>query len=134
MIGRVNHIAIVVPDLTKSAKKYKHILGAEVSTVRTLLEHGVKIVFVRLDNTNIELLQPIDHNSPIFKFYQKFPNGAIHHICYEVNDIIAARNNLMEKGMKILGSGEPKIGAHGKPVIFLDPKTFDGTLIELEEI
>lgn len=134
MIGRVNHIAIVVPDLIKSADLYREVMGAKTSEVRTLIDHGVRIVFVKLDNTNIELLHPIDNNSPIYNFHKKNPNGAIHHICYEVNDIIEAKNNLLKKGMKILGDGNPTIGAHGKPVIFLDPKSFDGALIELEEI
>tara|TARA_Y100000590_G_C15443776_1_gene909898 strand:- start:433 stop:891 length:459 start_codon:yes stop_codon:yes gene_type:complete len=134
MIGRVNHIAIVVPDLIKSTKLYNDVMGAKTSEIITLQEHGVRTVFVKLDNTNIELLYPIDNKSPIYNFFKKNPNGAMHHICYEVYDIIEAKNNLLSKGMKIIGDDNPKIGAHGKPVIFLDPKSFDGVLIELEEI
>ena len=133
MIGCLNHIAIVVPDLEEAALKYKQTLGAEVSEQQELIEHGVTLVFVQLANTKIELLHPLGANSPISSFLKRNPAGGIHHVCYEVDDISEAANLLQEKGGKILGDGEPKIGAHGKPVLFLHPKEFFGTLIELEQ-
>jgi methylmalonyl-CoA/ethylmalonyl-CoA epimerase len=133
MIGRLNHIAIVVPDLKVAADTYKRILGAKVSEIDTLLDHGVKLVFVELPNTKIELLHPIDETSPIFSFLKKNPAGGMHHICYEVDDVVKSRDLLKQSGARILGDGEPKIGAHGKPVIFMHPGDFLGTLIELEQ-
>ena len=133
MIGCLNHIAIVVPDLEEAALKYQQTLGAEVSEQQELIEHGVTLVFVQLANTKIELLHPFGVNSPISSFLERNPAGGIHHVCYEVDDISEAANLLQEKGAKILGDGKPKIGAHGKPVLFLHPKEFFGTLIELEQ-
>ncbi len=133
MIGCLNHIAIVVPDLEEAALKYKQTLGAEVSEQQELIEHGVTLVFVQLANTKIELLHPLGANSPISSFLKRNPAGGIHHVCYEVDDISEAANLLQEKGAKILGDGKPKIGAHGRPVLFLHPKEFFGTLIELEQ-
>ena len=133
MIGCLNHIAIVVPDLEEAALKYKQTLGAEVSEQQELIEHGVTLVFVQLVNTKIELLHPLGANSPISSFLKRNPAGGIHHVCYEVDDISEAANFLQAKGAKILGDGKPKIGAHGKPVLFLHPKEFFGTLIELEQ-
>ena len=133
MIGCLNHIAIVVPDLKEAALKYQQTLGAEVSEQQELIEHGVTLVFVQLANTKIELLHPLGANSPISSFLKRNPAGGIHHVCYEVDDISEAANLLQEKGAKILGDGKPKIGAHGKPVLFLHPKEFFGTLIELEQ-
>ena len=133
MIGCLNHIAIVVPDLEEAALKYQQTLGAEVSEQQELIEHGVTLVFVQLANTKIELLHPLGANSPINSFLERNPAGGIHHVCYEVNDINEAANILQDKGAKILGDGKPKIGAHGKPVLFLHPKDFFGTLIELEQ-
>ena len=133
MIGCLNHIAIVVPDLEEAALKYQQTLGAEVSEQQELIEHGVTLVFVQLANTKIELLHPLGANSPISSFLKRNPAGGIHHVCYEVDDISEAANLLQEKGAKILGNGKPKIGAHGKPVLFLHPKEFFGTLIELEQ-
>ena len=133
MIGCPNHIAIVVPDLEEAALKYQQTLGAEVSEQQELIEHGVTLVFVQLANTKIELLHPLGANSPIRSFLERNPAGGIHHVCYEVDDISEAANLLQEKGAKILGDGKPKIGAHGKPVLFLNPKEFFGTLIELEQ-
>ena len=133
MIGCLNHIAIVVPDLKEAALKYQQTLGAEVSEQQELIEHGVTLVFVQLANTKIELLHPLGANSPISSFLKRNPAGGIHHVCYEVDDISEAANLLQEKGAKILGAGKPRIGAHGKPVIFLHPKEFFGTLIELEQ-
>ncbi|MEE2704838.1 MAG: methylmalonyl-CoA epimerase [Pseudomonadota bacterium] len=134
MIGKLNHIAIVVPDLTNAAETYKNIFGADVSDPVPLPEHGVTTVFINLPNTKIELLHPLGAESPIKNFLEKNPSGAIHHICYEVVDIIKARDSLLKNGYRILGDKEPSQGAHGKPVIFLHPKDFFGTLIELEEI
>jgi methylmalonyl-CoA/ethylmalonyl-CoA epimerase len=134
MIGRLNHVAIVVPDLAAGTAVYRDTLGAKVSPVQTLPEHGVHVVFVELPNTKIELLQAIDAGSPIAKFLERNPSGGIHHVCYEVADIIAARDQLMAKGAKVLGDGNPRIGAHGKPVLFLSPKDFCGTLVELEQV
>ena len=133
MIGCLNHIAIVVPDLEEAALKYQQTLGAEVSEQQELIEHGVTLVFVQLVNTKIELLHPLGANSPISSFLKRNPAGGIHHVCYEVDDISEAANFLQEKGAKILGDGKPKNGAHGKPVLFLHPKEFFGTLIELEQ-
>ena len=133
MIGRLNHVAIVVPDLAAAAARYQEALGAEVSAPLALPAHGVTVVFVELPNSKIELLEPLGADSPVRGFLDKNPSGGIHHLCVEVDDIIAARDRLREAGARILGDGEPKIGAHGKPVLFLYPKDFCGTLIELEE-
>jgi len=133
MIGRLNHVAIAVRDLGAAAALYRDTLGAEVSAPEPLPEHGVTVVFITLPNTKIELLEPLGADSPIAKFLDKNPDGGIHHICYEVADILAAREKLLESGARVLGSGEPKIGAHGKPVLFLHPKDFNGTLVELEQ-
>lgn len=134
MIGRLNHVAIAVPDLEAAAASYRETLGAEVSEPLAQPDHGVTVVFVELPNTKIELLHPLGEESPIANFLQKSPSGGIHHICYEVDDIRAARDRLMEQGARVLGDGEPKTGAHGKPVLFLHPKDFFGTLIELEQV
>jgi methylmalonyl-CoA/ethylmalonyl-CoA epimerase len=134
MIGKLNHVAIVVPDLAAATATYRDILGAQVSAPVPLPEHGVTTVFVVLPNTKIELLHPLGANSPIAKFLANNPGGGMHHVCYEVEDIMAARDRLVEKGARVLGDGEPKTGAHGKPVLFLHPKDFCGTLIELEQV
>jgi len=134
MLGRVNHIAIAVPDLAVATAAYRDTLGAAVSQPQALPEHGVTVVFVELDNTKVELLEPLGENSPIAAFLEKSPSGGMHHICYEVADIIAARDHLITSGARVLGNGEPKTGAHGKPVLFLHPKDFFGTLIELEQV
>jgi methylmalonyl-CoA/ethylmalonyl-CoA epimerase len=133
MIGRLNHIAIAVRDIGAASRVYRETLGAEVSAPEPLAEHGVTVAFITLPNTKIELLEPLGENSPIAKFLEKNPDGGIHHVCYEVDDIGAARDRLVKAGARILGSGELKIGAHGKPVVFLHPKDFNGTLIELEQ-
>jgi methylmalonyl-CoA/ethylmalonyl-CoA epimerase len=133
MLGRLNHVAIVVPDLKAGAALYRDTLGATVSAPRAEPEHGVTVVFVELPNTKVELLEPLGENSPVRAFLERNPAGGIHHLCYEVADIIAARDRLSAAGARVLGNGEPKIGAHGKPVLFLHPKDFAGTLIELEE-
>lgn len=133
MIGRLNHVAIAVKNLEASTAVYRNTLGAKVSAPDRLAEHGVTVVFVELPNTKIELLEPIDAKSPIAKFLERNPDGGIHHVCYEVDDIIAARDRLKKEGARVLGDGEPKIGAHGKPVLFLHPKDFCGTLVELEQ-
>jgi methylmalonyl-CoA/ethylmalonyl-CoA epimerase len=133
MIGRLNHVAIAVPDLAKAAALYRDKLGAEVSAAVPEPEHGVTTVFVTLPNTKIELIAPLGDNSPIAKFLERNPDGGMHHVCYEVTDIRAARDALKAAGARILGDGEPKIGAHGKPVLFLHPKDFLGTLVELEQ-
>ena len=133
MIGRLNHVAIAVRDLAAAAAKYRDIFGAEVSAPLHLPEHGVTTVFVSLPNTKIELLEPLGENSPIAKFLERNPDGGIHHLCYEVENILAARDRLKAHGARILGDGEPKTGAHGKPVLFLHPKDFNGTLVEIEE-
>ena len=133
MLGRLNHVAIVVPDLEAGAALYRDTLGATVSEPRSEPEHGVTVVFVELSNTKVELLEPLGDNSPVRAFLERNPAGGIHHLCYEVADIIAARDRLSAAGARVLGNGEPKIGAHGKPVLFLHPKDFAGTLIELEE-
>ncbi len=134
MLGRLNHVAIAVPDLAAATARYRDILGATVSQPMALPEHGVTVVFVVLENTKTELLEPLGEASPIAAFFDKNPSGGIHHMCYEVEDIRAARDRLIATGVRVLGTGEPKIGAHGKPVLFLHPKDFDGTLIELEEV
>ncbi|MBC8050541.1 MAG: methylmalonyl-CoA epimerase [Chitinophagales bacterium] len=133
MIGRLNHVAIAVPDLAAAAAVYRDRLGASVSEVVAQHEHGVSTIFIKLPNTKIELLEPLGENSPIAGFLERNPGGAIHHICYEVEDIHAARDKLAADGARILGDGTPKIGAHGKPVLFLHPKDFFGTLVELEQ-
>jgi methylmalonyl-CoA/ethylmalonyl-CoA epimerase len=134
MIGRLNHVAIAVKDLDRSTSLYRDTLGARVSAPLPQPEHGVTVVFVELPNTKIELLEPLGDNSPIAKFLDKNSDGGMHHVCYEVEDIRAARDRLKEKGARVLGDGEPKIGAHGKPVLFLHPKDFGGTLVELEQV
>ncbi len=133
MIGRLNHVAIAVKDLSAAARVYRGTLGADVSEPLPQPEHGVTVVFVNLPNTKIEFLEPLGENSPIRAFLDRNPDGAIHHLCYEVEDIGAARDRLVAEGARVLGGGEPKIGAHGKPVLFLHPKDFLGTLVELEE-
>jgi len=133
MIGRLNHVAIATKDVKAAAKIYRDTLGAKVSAPVPLPEHGVTTVFVELPNTKIELLEPLGANSPIAKFLERNPNGGMHHICYEVDDITAAAAQLKKQGAIVLGDGNPKIGAHGKPVLFLHPKDFVGTLIELEQ-
>jgi methylmalonyl-CoA/ethylmalonyl-CoA epimerase len=133
MIGRLNHVAIATNNITAAAKIYREALGARVTEPTPQPDHGVTTVFVELPNTKIELLEPLGENSPISKFLQKNPAGGIHHVCYEVDDILAARDRLREQGATIIGSGEPRIGAHGKPVLFLHPKDFLGTLVELEQ-
>ncbi|WP_169569199.1 methylmalonyl-CoA epimerase [Sneathiella limimaris] len=134
MIGNLNHVAIAVPDLEAASKTYRDILGAIVRPPQDEPDHGVTVVFVELNNTKIELLHPLGDDSPIANFLEKNKTGGIHHICYEVEDILAARDKLVQEGARILGSGEPKIGAHGKPVLFLHPKDFNGTLLELEQV
>jgi methylmalonyl-CoA/ethylmalonyl-CoA epimerase len=134
MIGRLNHVAIAVRDLKTAAERYTTILGATVSAPQALREHGVTVVFIDLPNTKIELLEPLGELSPIAGFLQKTPSGGIHHICYEVADITAARMALEQSGARVLGDGQPRLGAHGKPVLFLHPKDFDGALIELEQV
>lgn len=133
MIGRLNHVAIAVRDIGAASALYRDTLGADVSEAVPQHEHGVTTVFVTLPNTKIEFLEPLGADSPIAKFLERNPDGGIHHICYEVDDILVARDQLKEKGARVLGSGEPKIGAHGKPVLFLHPKDFNGTLVELEQ-
>ncbi|MEO3430046.1 methylmalonyl-CoA epimerase [Pelagibius sp. CAU 1746] len=133
MIGRLNHVAIAVPDLEAAAGIYRGILGAEVSAAMPQPDHGVTVIFVNLPNTKIELLHPLGDSSPIASFLERNPAGGVHHICYEVDDIIAARDRLKAEGARVLGDGEPKIGAHDKPVLFLHPKDFCGTLVELEQ-
>ncbi len=133
MIGRLNHVAIAVPDLEAATAVYRTTLGAVVSEAVGQPEHGVTTVFIELPNTKIELLEPLGDGSPIGKFLERNPSGGIHHVCYEVDDIIAARDRLSAEGARVLGDGEPKIGAHGKPVLFLHPKDFCGTLVELEQ-
>ncbi|AXK80154.1 methylmalonyl-CoA epimerase [Pseudolabrys taiwanensis] len=133
MIGRLNHVAIAVRDIAKASAVYRDTLGAEVSEKVAQPDHGVSTVFIHLPNTKIELLEPLGEGSPIAKFLDKNPDGGIHHVCYEVDDIKAARDKLKADGARVLGDGEPKIGAHGKPVLFLHPKDFCGTLVELEQ-
>ena len=134
MIGRLNHVAIAVPDLAAASALYRGTLGADVSEPLDLPEHGVTTVFVTLPNTKLELLHPLGEGSPIAGFLAKNPAGGIHHLCYEVEDIVAARDRLVTEGARVLGDGEPRTGAHGKPVIFLHPKDFCGTLVELEQV
>ena len=134
MIGRLNHVAIAVPDLAAAAAKYRDQLGAHVHAPQALPEHGVTVVFVELENSKIELLHPLGDNSPIAKFLAANPAGGIHHLCFEVADLASAARTLTEAGARVLGDGTPKTGAHGLPVLFLHPKDFDGTLIELEEV
>jgi methylmalonyl-CoA/ethylmalonyl-CoA epimerase len=133
MIGRLNHVAIAVPDLARAVATYRDTLGARVSEPLPQPEHGVTVVFIELPNTKIELLEPLGDASPIAKFLERSGEGGIHHLCYEVEDIIAARDRLKAQGARVLGAGEPKIGAHGKPVLFLHPKDFNGALVELEQ-
>jgi methylmalonyl-CoA/ethylmalonyl-CoA epimerase len=133
MIGKLNHVAIAVGDIAAAARVYRETLGAEVSAAVAQTEHGVTTVFITLPNTKIELLEPLGAASPIAKFLERNPDGGIHHVCYEVDDIIAARDRLRAEGARVLGDGEPKMGAHGKPVLFLHPKDFLGTLVELEQ-
>ncbi len=134
MIGRLNHVAIAVPDLKAAAAQYENTLGATVGAPQDEPDHGVTVVFIELPNTKIELLYPLGEDSPIKGFLDKNPSGGIHHMCFEVEDIIAARDRLKSEGARVLGTGEPKIGAHGKPVLFLHPKDFNGCLIELEQV
>jgi methylmalonyl-CoA/ethylmalonyl-CoA epimerase len=134
MLGRLNHVAIAVPDLAAASAQYRTMLGAEVTEPQALPEHGVTVVFIELPNTKIELLEPLGEGSPIAAFLEKNPSGGMHHVCYEVEDILAARDRLRNEGARVLGSGEPKIGAHNKPVLFLHPKDFNGTLIEIEQV
>ncbi len=133
MIGRLNHVAIVVPDLDAASTLYRDSLGAQVSAPLDMPEHGVTTVFVELPNTKIELLHPLGDASPVAPFLERHPSGGMHHVCFEVDDILAARDHLRSAGARVLGDGEPGIGAHGKPVLFLSPKDFCGTLIELEQ-
>jgi methylmalonyl-CoA/ethylmalonyl-CoA epimerase len=133
MIGRLNHVAIAVKNIDVACAKYRDVLGAKVSAPQALPEHGVTVVFVVLPNAKIELLEPLGGDSPIAKFLERNPDGGIHHLCFEVEDILSARDRLIAGGARTLGGGEPKAGAHGKPVLFLHPKDFDGTLIELEK-
>jgi methylmalonyl-CoA/ethylmalonyl-CoA epimerase len=134
MIGRLNHIAIVVPELSAASAVYRQVLGARVSEPSPLPAHGVTVVFVELPNTKIELLEPLGEDSPVRSFLERNPAGGMHHLCYEVGDIIAARDRLRAEGARVLGDGEPRLGAHDKPVLFLHPKDFCGTLIELEQV
>ena len=133
MIGRLNHVAIAVKDLQAAAQRYRDTLGAQISESVPQPDHGVTTIFINLPNTKIELLEPLGANSPIAKFLERNPDGGIHHICYEVEDIRKARDQMKAQGARVLGDGEPKIGAHGKPVLFLHPKDFFGTLVELEQ-
>ena len=134
MIGRLNHVAIAVPDLDAAAAQYRTMLGANVGAPQDEPDHGVTVIFIELPNTKIELLYPLGEGSPIAGFLEKNPSGGIHHICYEVDDILAARDHLKAEGARVLGTGDPKIGAHGKPVLFLHPKDFNGTLVELGQV
>ena len=134
MIGRLNHVAIAVPDLDAAAAQYRCTLGAKVGAPQDEPDHGVTVIFIELPNTKIELLYPLGENSPIAGFLEKNPSGGIHHVCYEVDDILAARDHLKAAGARVLGTGEPKIGARAKPVLFLHTKDFEGTLVELEQV
>jgi methylmalonyl-CoA/ethylmalonyl-CoA epimerase len=134
MLGKLNHVAIAVRDLEAATRTYREALGAQVSAPQKLPEHGVTVVFVELANTKIEFLEPLGETSPIARFLEKNPDGGMHHLCYEVADLNAARDQLLAAGLRILGDGEPKIGAHGRPVLFLHPKDCLGTLTELEEV
>ena len=133
MIGRLNHVAIAVPDLARASAVYRDVLGAQVSSPVPQPEHGVTVVFIQLPNTKVELLAALGDASPIAAFLTRNPDGGMHHICYEVPDILAARDGLLAAGARVLGDGQPRIGAHGKPVLFLHPKDFAGTLVELEQ-
>ncbi|MDX8481347.1 methylmalonyl-CoA epimerase [Mesorhizobium sp. VK24D] len=133
MLGRLNHVALAVPDLAAATATYRDTLGAQLSAPQALPEHGVTVVFVDVGNTKIELLEPLGEASPIAAFLEKNPSGGMHHVCYEVDDILAARDHLKASGARVLGDGNPKLGAHGKPVLFLHPKDFFGTLVELEQ-
>jgi methylmalonyl-CoA/ethylmalonyl-CoA epimerase len=133
MIGRLNHVAIAVPRLSDAVKSYRELLGARLSAPMRLPEHGVTVVFVELPNTKIELIEPLGEGSPLAKFLERNPQGGTHHLCFEVEDIFVARDRLKALGAHVLGDGEPRLGAHGKPVIFLSPKDFSGTLVELEQ-
>ncbi|RWA69022.1 methylmalonyl-CoA epimerase [Mesorhizobium sp. M1C.F.Ca.ET.193.01.1.1] len=133
MLGRLNHVALAVPDLAAASAAYRDTLGARLSAPQALPEHGVTVVFVDVGNTKIELLEPLGDASPIAAFLEKNPSGGMHHVCYEVDDILAARDHLKASGARVLGDGNPKTGAHGKPVLFLHPKDFFGTLVELEQ-
>jgi methylmalonyl-CoA/ethylmalonyl-CoA epimerase len=134
MIGRLNHVAIAVKDIAAASQTYRNVLGAKVSEPTAQPDHGVTVVFIELPNTKIELLEPLGEASPIAKFLEKNPDGGMHHVCYEVEDIIAARDRLKATGARVIGDGNPKIGAHGKPVLFLHPKDFNGTLVEIEQV
>ncbi len=134
MIGNLNHVAIAVPDLEAACDGYRNMLGAKLSDPKDEPDHGVRVVFVELPNTKVELLHPLGADSPITGFLEKNPSGGIHHMCFEVQDILAARDHLIAQGARVLGGGEPKIGAHGKPVLFLHPKDFQGALIEIEQV
>ncbi|MBB6464681.1 methylmalonyl-CoA/ethylmalonyl-CoA epimerase [Aminobacter lissarensis] len=134
MLGRLNHVAIAVPNLAAASAVYRDTLGAKVGAPQALPEHGVTVVFIDVGNTKIELLEPLGEGSPIAAFLAKSPSGGMHHVCYEVEDILAARDHLKATGARVLGDGNPKIGAHGKPVLFLHPKDFQGTLVELEQV
>jgi len=134
MIGKLNHVAIAVPNLEKASRLYRDSLGARVSEPKPQPAHGVTVVFVELPNSKVELLEPLGETSPIAKFLEKNPDGGMHHMCFEVEDILAARDHLKASGARVLGDGTPKIGAHGKPVLFLHPKDFQGTLIEIEQV
>ena len=134
MLSRLNHVALAVPDMAAAVATYRGSLGAKISEPQALPEHGVTVVFIDVGNTKIELLEPLGEGSPIAAFLEKNPSGGMHHVCYEVDDILAARNSLKAAGARVLGNGEPKTGAHGKPVLFLHPKDFFGTLIELEQV
>ncbi|MET0942322.1 MAG: methylmalonyl-CoA epimerase [Mesorhizobium sp.] len=134
MLGRLNHVAIAVPDIVAASAIYRDLLGASVTDPQALREHGVTVVFIDLGNTKVELLEPLGEGSPVAAFLEKNPAGGMHHVCYEVEDIIASRDHLKAAGARVLGDGNPKIGAHGKPVLFLHPKDFLGTLVELEQV
>jgi methylmalonyl-CoA/ethylmalonyl-CoA epimerase len=134
MIGRLNHVAIAVKDIAAASATYRNALGCKVTEPKAQPDHGVTVVFIELPNTKIELLEPLGANSPILKFLEKNPDGGMHHVCYEVEDIIAARDHLKASGARVIGDGNPKIGAHGKPVLFLHPKDFNGTLVEIEQV
>jgi methylmalonyl-CoA/ethylmalonyl-CoA epimerase len=134
MIGRLNHVAIAVRDIAKAARLYRDTLGADVSATVAQPDHGVTTVFVTLPNTKIELLEPLGEGSPIANFLERNPDGGIHHLCYEVDDILVARDHLKAAGARVLGDGQPRTGAHGKPVLFLHPKDFCGTLVEIEQV
>jgi methylmalonyl-CoA/ethylmalonyl-CoA epimerase len=134
MIGRLNHVAIAVKDIAAASETYRNVLGAEVSDPIAQPDHGVTVVFIQLPNTKIELLEPLGAGSPIAKFLEKNPDGGMHHVCYEVDDINAARDRLKATGARVIGDGNPKTGAHGKPVLFLHPKDFNGTLVEIEQV